>query len=199
MSAILATARTLLAMPSVRRALLMCAVTLALSAAAVGVAARWAAERHALALAAAAKRDAARARLAESESLDWERRLGTYRALRSRGAFAPADPVAWIEALTAACVRLRLPQPSFELGPRVAAAAESEPDHYDLRFKISGVHESELLALLEAVQSGIAHAVRPQRCDLSRLADDMGLAVDCELRIFVFDASPSSRTEEPAQ
>lgn len=187
----------LLALATVRRTLVACASAsvLALGAWAAGawVAADWRQRVEA----ALARRDTVRDQMRDSGAEGWSGQRAMYLRLRERGVFDPADPVAWIEALNDAAARLHLPAPSFELAARRPAEADGLPDYHDLRFKLSGIHEGQLLRLLEGVAERSRHALRVQKCAMARAADDAGIVADCTLRWFVFDEAAAPSAEAP--
>lgn len=125
--------------------------------------------------------------------------LRHYRALVGGGFVGEGDRVAWTEALLDARQALALPPLRFELAARHAladAAAPADPgadpslappppspgaQAHDLRFEVSGIHEGELLALLDHLRARRLGEFRVQDCELKR-AQAIGLDVACTLR-----------------
>jgi hypothetical protein len=181
--------------PRVRRALRAAALTVTLGGAALAAAwylqARAHARAQALAEALAARTGGVDARALDdsmSESLD------SYRRLRERGFVGAPDAVGLLEAVTAAAERLGLAAPAYELAP-VPARAGDERDNaagglrqFDLKLTLTGVHEEEVLALIEALQETARGLVLPRQCALVRRTGATGLAAECRLRWSVFVA-----------
>ncbi|MFZ5657479.1 MAG: hypothetical protein ACOY37_10565 [Pseudomonadota bacterium] len=126
--------------------------------------------------------------------------LRHYRALVGGGFVGEGDRVAWTEALLDAQQALALPPLRFELAARRAladgTAAPTDPgtdpslvaavpspgaQAHDLRFEVSGIHEGELLALLDHLRARRLGDFRVQDCELKR-AQAIGLDVACTLR-----------------
>lgn len=180
-------ATALLAQRSMRIWLACCAAAI-MAALAAAAAAKWTAQaQRAAVVAARAEREAARSHTALAPAGDWTQQRSRYLALAARGVFDPPDPVAWAEALIDAAAQLRLPAPSFELGPRQASPSDDGLSWHDLRFTISGIHEEELLALLRTLGARARHALRVQQCRLAREGE--GLKAECTLRWYVFSAT----------
>jgi hypothetical protein len=127
-----------------------------------------------------------------------EANLERFRALQRGGFVGAGDRIAWTEALLRVRQRLALPDIAFELTPQHmleppaqdpalgdlsgSPTGASGPLAHDLRLQTSGLHEGELLALLEGLQAEAVGFFRPERCQLQRAAQGRGLEVDCSLR-----------------
>lgn len=142
-----------------------------------------------------------------------EANLRRYRTLVGEGFIGPGDRVAWTEALLDEQLALGLPPLRFELAPRraladegappadpsIAVAAEAPPTPgvqlHDLRFEAEGLHEGELLALLQRLRARRLGHFRVQDCQLKR-SQGTGLTTDCMLRFFTF--LPAAAVAAPA-
>lgn len=151
-----------------------------------------------------AQRDALQAESDElSASLTLlEDNIDRFRVLQRDGYFGAGDRIAWTEALMRVRERLQLPDVAFELAPqqmlepptggdfdlvdseRVVVA--SGPLGHDLRIQMRGLHEAELLALLDGLEAERVGHFRPQNCELKREAQIDGLQLDCTLRFVTY-------------
>lgn len=127
-----------------------------------------------------------------------DRNLDRFRALRDAGFVGDGDRIAWTEALQRVQRRLALPEMAFELSPAIALDAPPPelvgqlPEGaaiplqgalaHDLHLRLSGVHEGEVLALVQGVAAERVGVLRLQRCLWERSATIAGLDVDCQLR-----------------
>jgi hypothetical protein len=147
-----------------------------------------------------------------------EANLERFRALQRGGFVGSGDRIAWTEALLRVRQRLGLPDIAFELAAQqmlepVAAdpalvelggqtPSDSGPIAHDLRFQAAGLHEGELLAVLEGLQAEAVGFFRPQRCQLQRATQGGGLEVDCSLRWITYlppaPEAPPDAAEEAA-
>jgi hypothetical protein len=190
-----------LALRSVRAWVAACAA-LCIAAAALAIAA----DRHADAAAgrlhnARAELDAAHALLAEDGGPDAMARIARYRRLAASGVFDETDAVGWAEALLAAAAALRLPPPSFEVGPRQPLATDpagGEPvvavQAQPMRFTATGLHEEDLLRLLQSLRDTTRGAFRVEECRLQRAGEDSALAAECTLRWLVWPRAKAQDT-----
>ncbi len=187
-----------LALRGVRVYLIACAAA-CMAAAVLAIAAN----RHAATAAnqlgkARAELDAVRALLAEDGGPQALARIARYRGLAAAGVFGETDAVAWAEALLAAAAALRLPPPSFEIGPRELLAADSATDEpmggaqaQRMRFVADGLHEEDLLRLLQSLRNSTKGAYRVEDCRLQRAGDDSALTAECTLRWLVWPRAKS--------
>jgi hypothetical protein len=183
--------------PGVRRAAALAAALLAVGAscAAAGAWLRW---RQAAALEGAQAELAAQRAEAAALAQDGgaiERAIDAYRALQRAGFVGRADAIALTEWLQASARARGLPAPAFEL-----AVAPSEPAQepggslrqFELKVQWQGLHEEELLALLDGLANSRQGAFEVRRCRLRRAADAAGLIAACTLRWSVFEPEAAS-------
>lgn len=165
-------------------------------------------------------RSAAQARLAEldGERSESEAALGMltenidrYRALQRSGFVGSGDRIAWTEALLRGQQQLGLPGIAFELAPQQELEPQAEdpalagsdaerppaqgPLAHDMRIQIGGLHEGELLALLERLAAEQVGHFRPQACLLQRDVQQAGLQLDCTLRWITYLPPPVENDE----
>jgi protein-disulfide isomerase-like protein with CxxC motif len=183
--------------PCVRRAAVLAAVLLFV-AAGVAAAGAWLQWRQAQALHAAqaelgALRTEAAALAPESDAI--ERAIDVYRALQRAVFVGRADAIALTEWLQASAAARGLAAPAFEL-----AVAPGEPlqepggslRQFDLKVQWQGLHEEELLALLDELAHARLGSFAVRRCRLQRAADTAGVQAACELRWSVFEPERAS-------
>lgn len=189
-----------LALRGVRVHLAACAAGLAVAAALAFASYRHADAASERLVQARAAVEAARAQLAEHGGVEAMTRLARYRDVAAGGVFGDTDAVAWAEALLAAAAARRLPAPSFDIGPREplaadAVAGEREPQVQvqTMRFSVRGLHEEDLLGLLQSLRG--AGAFRVEQCRLQRGADDAGLTAECTLHWLVWPRKNAPGTE----
>ncbi|MCX7156836.1 MAG: hypothetical protein NTW45_10405 [Rhodocyclales bacterium] len=127
-----------------------------------------------------------------------------FRVFRAQGLVGRADREGWVEQLVASRERLKLadtlsyvlkpPQAITESGAPDPATAEpaaiaqggansDAPATHDLDFELSGIHEQELLDLLEDYRTMVRGRFRVQACHLGS-AQQIGLLAQCTLRFF---------------
>lgn len=145
-----------------------------------------------------------------------EDNIGRFRALQREGFVGSGDRIAWTEALMRVRDALQLPDTAFELAPQqmlepslgaveligeTAPPEVSGPLAHDLRIQIRGLHEGELLALLDRLQAERVGHFRAQTCELTRDAQIDGLMLDCTLRFITYlppAVDPLAEAEEEA-
>jgi hypothetical protein len=143
------------------------------------------------------------------------RREARLRALQAGGFFQPADRVAWAEAVVSSADALHplsysaaigapqwLPLPD-QLAQRYEAQGLSAPalQATDFALRVQGLHEDELLRVIEVALSAGGGVTRIEQCRLVRRTDDIGLDVECTLRRFGLGTAPAgadSAALEPA-
>lgn len=155
------------------------------------------------------QRTALEAQLAEAHQVrrDLDRNLGRYRDLAASGFIGEGDRLAWTEVLVAQQRALGLPPVQFEMTPRRSLSAATTPipegqpnanvpgpQAHDLRFALTGVHENQLIALVEALRAQRIGHFRVQDCLLTRRYDGRGLDADCTLRWITFLPAASAST-----
>lgn len=161
---------------------------------------------------------AAQAELADLQSAKQEldENLGRYQALEREGFVGNGDRIAWAEALLDLQRELNLPELSFELAPQKPMnAAPVDPDllgleeptpsavlgplAHDMRIRSKGMHEGELLRLIEALRERRVGYFRVNQCQATRVSGEVGLYVDCALRWVTYAPTPSDASGEPAE
>ncbi|GHE29936.1 hypothetical protein ACFOED_07075 [Vulcaniibacterium thermophilum] len=184
-------------LPLIRTPLLLALAAVLVAGALAGIARAFAVRAQAAHAQAAQALAGAEAELAQSRQShdELERNLRRYAELRRTGFVGEGDRIGWTEALLAQQRALGLPPVRFELAPQRAIgvgaapvvdgiepdAAAPGPQAHDLRFSLAGIHEDELLALVDGLQArGIGH-FRVEDCELRR-GSGMGLDADCTLR-----------------
>jgi hypothetical protein len=127
---------------------------------------------------------------------DLARRESRTRALKSVRFDGPADRVGWAESIDASILALHPLTYSAEVGtvshtPLPDAILEwyssrgLGPPQFttvDLNLNVSGLHEDELVDLLNAVRRQGGGITRIERCKLLRRSDNLGIDADCALR-----------------
>ncbi len=189
-----------LALRSVRVHLAAC-IAGCIAAAALALAADRYADVAARRLAQArAELDAVRAQLAEEGGAEAIARIARYRELAARGAFAASGPVDWAEALAAAAAALHVAPPTFEIGPPQpldgdagGVEAASNAHAQVMRFAAQGLHEQDLLRLLQSLRG--AGAFRVEDCRLQRAGDEAALAAECTLRWLAWPRADAQRAK----
>lgn len=188
---------TLLAQPCLRRAAAVAAALL-LAGAGCAVAGYSLHARQAKALQNAQAELAARRADVDALALEGgaiERAIEAYRSLQRKGFVGRADAIALAERLQASARARGLDAPSFEL-TAVAEDAGQEPggrlQRFDLKVQWQGLHEEELVALLEDIARSRLGALEVRRCRLQRAAESAGLVAVCMLRWSVFE--PEARS-----
>jgi hypothetical protein len=127
--------------------------------------------------------------------------IAQFRALKQQGLVGIADREGWVEQLAASRAQLMAgetlaytlkPPQSLEEStpdqpaPVVAvdpAGISGVPTRHDLDFELGGVHEAELLALLQVYKTKVHGSFRVQSCRLGNPAST-GLLAQCTLRFF---------------
>lgn len=119
--------------------------------------------------------------------------IDQFRSLKKQGLVGAADREGWAEQLVASRQALGLGgvRLSYTLAPPQAldAAAEdaavdpSAPLRHDLVIELQGIHEVELLNLLQDYKSHVNGQFRVESCHLSN-PEPAGLAATCALRFF---------------
>lgn len=120
-----------------------------------------------------------------------------FRAFRAQGLVGSADREGWVEQLVASREQVKLPDTlSYILKPpqamtdaatpdpvAAAAANPNAPTTHDLDFEVKGIHEVELLTLLNDYRTRVHGRFRVQACRFSE-ATETGLFARCTLRFF---------------
>lgn len=134
----------------------------------------------------------------QADLLALRQQIQAYRQLQRQGLFA-AERALWVEQFVASHQRLGLPgplhytlkapRPLTQAGvappPGTPASAQSVDvtQTHDLEFSLKGVHEQDLLALLQDFEVHASGPWRMQACEL-REPTPRGLTVQCVLRFF---------------
>ncbi|MBD8526002.1 hypothetical protein [Pseudomarimonas arenosa] len=142
----------------------------------------------------------------EEAKLELDRNLGRYQGLAATGFIGSGDRIAWAEALLSLQRELDLPELSFELAAQkplsetpVDPALESYGDvaqathgrfAHDMRIRSKGMHELDLLRLIEGLRAKQVGFFRVNQCQLSRVSGENGLNVDCALRWITYVPAP---------
>lgn len=127
--------------------------------------------------------------------------IAKFRTLKQQGLVGVADREGWVEQLVASRTQLMAGETlAYTLKPP-QALTESTPDQpvpaaavdstgtngaatmHDLDFEIGGVHEAELLALLQVYKIKVRGSFRVQSCRLGN-PTSRGLLAQCTLRFF---------------
>jgi hypothetical protein len=125
--------------------------------------------------------------------------IDQFRAFRVQGLVGRADREGWVEQLVLSREQLKLADTlSYTLKPpqamtdaatpdpvAAAAANPNAPTTHDLDFELKGIHELELLALLQDYRVRVHGSFRMQSCRLGE-PDETGLFAQCTLRFFNF-------------
>ena len=122
-----------------------------------------------------------------------------FHAFRTQGLVGSADREAWVEQLVKSREQLNLPDTlsytlkppraltdaaTPDLDPAAAPAANPDaPATHDLDFHLKGIHEMELLDLLQDYRTKVRGRFRVQSCRLGEATQD-GLFAQCTLRFF---------------
>ena len=125
--------------------------------------------------------------LANMESL-----INRYQSLRAQGLIGDPDRALLVEQLQSSRVKLALPSSfSVELqaakalgGVELAAVEEGAPPQpleHDLEFELHGVHEQEVLALVQDFRTQVRGRFRVQNCKWHE-PKETGLSARCKLR-----------------
>lgn len=124
-------------------------------------------------------------------------------ALRKAGFGAAADRVTWVEQTVALLDRLRpldytievtpgRPQPLPDAMQASYLDRGLEPPAFevnDLNLRVQGLHESELLQVLDRAAIAGGGIVRTEYCKFDRRADGIGVDADCRLRRYALPAA----------
>jgi hypothetical protein len=124
-------------------------------------------------------------------------------ALRDSGFAAAADRVTWVEQTIAVIKRLRPLDYTIEVTPAqphpLPESMQSgylergiEPPSFevnDLNLRLQGLHETELLEVLDRAVSAGGGVVRTEYCKFDRRADGVGIDMDCRLRRYSLPAA----------
>jgi hypothetical protein len=117
-------------------------------------------------------------------------------ALRKAGFIAGADRVDWVEQTAALLKRLQPLDFVLEVSPAQPQALPDalqtryldrglEPPMFvvnDMSLRIQGLHEDELLQVLDLAAAAGGGVVRTEYCKFDRRADGVGIDADCRLR-----------------
>ena len=138
--------------------------------------------------------------------------LGRYQALEKQGFIGNGDRIAWAETLLRLQRELALPEISFELvaqksltqvavdpsliGLDDAPKPSFGPLAHDMHILSQGMHESELLKLIEALRAAQVGFFRVNHCSMLRVPGQLGLAVECVLRWVTFAPAPKDAVPE---
>jgi hypothetical protein len=132
----------------------------------------------------------------EAVSSELPQRTREAAALRKAGFIAGADRVNWVEQTAALLNRLQPLDFSLEVSPAqpqpLPDALQTryldrglEPPMFevnDLSLRIQGLHEDELLQVLDLAATAGGGVVRTEYCKFDRRADGVGIDADCRLR-----------------
>lgn len=143
---------------------------------------------------------------------EMEASLRRYRALVGDGFVGDGDRLAWSEALLDEQRALGLPPLRFELAARRPLAGGPDPSMdpavapgtppapgaqvHDLTFEIAGIHEGELLALIERLRARRLGHFRVQACELRR-GQAAGLEAACTLRWITYLSATAATGAAP--
>ena len=131
-------------------------------------------------------------------------RTGEAVALRRSGFAAAADRVTWVEQTVALLNRLQPLDYTIEVTPArpqpLPDAMQTgyldrglEPPNFevnDLNLRVQGLHENELLQVLDRATTAGGGVVRTEYCKFDRRADGIGVDADCRLRRYALPAAP---------
>jgi hypothetical protein len=132
----------------------------------------------------------------EAVSSELPQRTREAAALRKAGFIAGADRVSWVEQTAALLKRLQPLDFTLEVSPSQPQALPDalqtryldrglEPPMFevnDLSLRIQGLHEDELLQVLDLAAAAGGGVVRTEYCKFDRRADGIGIDADCRLR-----------------
>jgi hypothetical protein len=132
----------------------------------------------------------------EAVSGDLPQRVREAVALRNAGFGAAADRVTWVEQTVGTLKRLQPLDYNIEVTPaRTQPLPEAMQAGYldrgleaplfevnDLNLRVQGLHEIELLRVLERAVNAGGGVVRTEYCKFDRRADGVGVDADCRLR-----------------
>lgn len=132
------------------------------------------------------------------------RHIDEYRRLKADGLIGKPDREGWVERLTARVAALGPLKGEFTytLAPPVAYGSDglpapdptsvdpTAPLTHDLSFTLTGIHELELLRLLDDFRSQAKGRFRIQDCQLDSPSDS-GLAAKCVLRFYTLPEPPA--------
>ncbi len=183
-----------LTLPRVRLVVTVAAIAVLACAAVAWVAHSYAAASHLEVGRLRAERDDHQARQQRDFSPET---LERFERLRALGLFATGDAVAWAEALTSAVSHFRLPPPTFDVTPREPAADADDGElnglsMQQLRFRVDGLHEEELLQLLARLAQLAPGPFTVRECRLARTEREVGLSAQCALQWLVFPSPPKT-------
>lgn len=142
----------------------------------------------------------------QESRVELDRNLSRFQTLEASGFIGSGDRIAWAEALLNLQRTLDLPELSFELAPQ-RALSETPVDPaleggteatgpvygrfaHDMRIRSKGMHERELLRLIEGLRAQKVGFFRVNQCRLTRVSDQLGLEVDCLLRWITYLPTP---------
>ena len=144
----------------------------------------------------------------QADLLYLERHAEQFRQLARGGLTEPAQREAWLEQLVASQQRTGLPETlRYSLQPgrpllRMTALDATTPEagvgqasFHDLEFTFAGIHEEELLALLQDYADHVPGRFRVNACELSQPMPS-GLTAQCTLRFFTL-ATVRTRPQAP--
>jgi hypothetical protein len=118
-----------------------------------------------------------------------------FRQLGQLGLVGPADRQAWVQQLLASHQHAALPGPlqwtlhapePLAAGDATAPAQGSGAWVHELEFSLSGVHEEEVLALLQDFGARVRGRMRVNACSFTQPTPE-GLSAHCSLRFFTLD------------
>lgn len=131
------------------------------------------------------------------------RHIDEYRRLKAGGLIGNGDREGWVEKLStlAAALGPLKGEFTYTLAPPVAYGSDglpapdpasvdpAAPLTHDLTFNLTGIHEVELLRLLDDFRSQVKGRFRIQECLLDS-PGDTGLAAKCVLRFYTLPEPP---------
>ena len=125
--------------------------------------------------------------------------IAKFQSLKQQGLVGSADREGWVEQLTANRIQrisggtlaytLKPPQAltnaaTLEFDPTGTAVVNPDaPTTHDLEFQLKGIHEAELLDMLQDYRNSVHGRFRVQSCRFGDANQD-GLLVQCTLRFF---------------
>lgn len=138
--------------------------------------------------------------------------LGRYQELEQQGFIGNGDRIAWAEALLRLQRELALPEISFELAAQISlvnvpidpslVGLDDAPKPsfgalaHDMHILSQGMHETELLKLIDALRAERVGFFRVNHCSMLRVPGQLGLAVECVLRWVTYAPAPKDGLPE---
>ncbi len=142
-----------------------------------------------------------------AELLYLQSHIEQFRRLGQLGLIGPADREAWVQQLLESHQRAALPGPlqwtlhapePLAAGDTAAPSQDNEARTHELEFSLSGVHEEEVLALLQDFANRVKGRMRVNSCSFTQPVPE-GLNAHCSLRFFTLAGSAGPAPPEPSQ